>query len=307
MSFERPLWLLAAIVLAAAAAGLLARIERLRTREAFAYSNLPFLLDATRVSVWPVRVAAAALAFGTFLGGVALAGPSLVLPVPSRNGTVVLCLDTSGSMRATDIEPSREVAVRAAARSFVRSVPQGTHIGLVSFATNAIRIANPTDDKRAVLEALDDVPSANGATAIGDAIALAGQMLPARGLRAVVVVTDGVNNRGVDPLEAAQQLGARGVRIYTVGIGTNGSGLAIPGTNEEASIDEDALRAFAAAGHGSYTRTADASAIAGTFKGLARTTVWERRRVDVSVPVAAASAATMFLTLIGSALGGRFP
>lgn len=307
MSFERPVWLLAALVLAIAAAAVLARIERVRRTEAFAYSNLPFLLDATRVSVWPLRIAAAAIAFGTFLGGVALAGPSLVLPVPSRNGTVIVCLDTSGSMRATDIEPSREIAVRSAARSFVRSSPQGTRIGIVSFATSALRIVNPTDDKRAVLEALDDVPPANGATSIGDAMALAGQMLPARGLRAVLLVTDGVNNRGVDPLEAAQQLGARGVRIYTVGIGTNGSGIAIPGTNEEASIDEDALRAFAAAGHGSYTRTTDASAIAGTFERLAHTTVWERRRVDVSVPVAAASAVTMFLTLIGSALGGRFP
>jgi Ca-activated chloride channel family protein len=307
VSFERPWWLLAAIVLAAAAAALIARIGRMRRTEAFAYSNLSFLLDATRVSVWPLRIAAVAVAFGTFLGGVALAGPSLVLPVPSRNGTVVLCLDTSGSMRANDIEPSREIAVRAAARSFVRSAPQGTRIGIVSFATSAIRIENPTEDKKAVLEALDDVPSANGATAIGDAMALAGQMLPARGLRAVLVVTDGVNNRGADPLEIAQQLGARGVRIYTVGIGTNGSGLAIPGTNEEASIDEDALRAFAAAGHGSYTRTTDASAIAGTFQNLARTTVWERRRIDVSIPLAAASAATMLLTLVGSALGGRFP
>ncbi|MGH7683920.1 MAG: vWA domain-containing protein, partial [Vulcanimicrobiaceae bacterium] len=287
MSFERPVWLFAAIVLAIAAAATIALVDRMRRKEAFAYSNLPFLLDATRVSAWPFRIAAAAVAFGTFLGGVALAGPSLVVPVPSRNGTVVLCLDTSGSMRANDIEPSREIAVRTAARSFVRSAPQGTRIGIVSFATSAIRIANPSEDKRTIIEALDDVPSANGATAIGDAMALAGEMLPARGLRAVVLVTDGVNNRGADPLEVAQQLGARGVRIYTVGIGTNGSGLAIPGTNEEASIDEDALRAFAAAGHGKYTRTTDASAIAGTLESLARTTVWERRLVVFYIHLAA--------------------
>ncbi len=307
MTFERPWWLLAAIVLAGAAAIAIARIERLRRAEAFAYSNLPFLLDATRVSVWPIRFAAAAIAFAVLLGGVALAGPSLILSVPSRTGTVVLCLDTSGSMRATDIEPSREIAVRMAARTFIRSAPEGTRIGIVSFATNALRIADPTQNKNAVLDALGDVPPANGATAIGDAMALAGQMLPARGLRAIVLVTDGVNNRGADPLEVAQQLGGRGVRIYTVGIGTNGSGIAIPGTNEEASIDEDALRAFAAAGHGTYTRTTDASAIARTLQNLARATVWVPRRVNVSVPLAAASAVTMFLTLIGSALGGRFP
>ncbi len=113
-----------------------------------------------------------------------------------------------------------------------------------------------------MLAALDTVPPANGATAIGDALALAGQMLPASGHRAIVLVTDGVNNNGVDPLEVAQQLGARGIAIYTVGIGTNGSGLAIPGTTEEASIDEDALREIATAGNGTYTRTVDAAAIA---------------------------------------------
>ena len=108
-----------------------------------------------------------------------------------------------------------------------------------------------------------------------------------------MLVTDGVNNNGVDPLEAAQQLGARGISIYTVGVGTNGSGLAIPGTTEEASIDEDALREIATAGHGTYTRTLDATAISGTFRDLARKTVWERRRVDVSFGLAIAGAGAL--------------
>ena len=72
-----------------------------------------------------------------------------------------------------------------------------------------------------------------------------GRLLPNAGKRAIVLVTDGVNNMGADPLEVASGLGARGIRIFTVGIGTNGSGIAIPGTSEEASIDEDALRAIA--------------------------------------------------------------
>jgi len=307
MSVEHPLTLVLACALALGAGAALVRIENGRRKEAFEYSSLTFLLDATRVAVWPARLIAVALAAGVLLGGIAFAGVRLTLPVPVRDGTVILCLDTSGSMRSTDVEPSREAAVRAAARSFIRYAPDGTHIGIVSFATEAERIQDPSDDKQTVLQALDDVPAANGATAIGDALALAGRMLPARGRRVIVLVTDGVNNRGADPLDVAQALGARGIGIFTVGVGTNNSGLAIPGTEEEASIDEDALRAIASSGHGSYTRTVNAAAITGTFRNLARDTVWERKRVDVSLALAAASAGTMLATLIGSALLGRFP
>jgi Ca-activated chloride channel family protein len=307
MSIERPYALLIAVIVAFCAAWLLLRIARRRRAEAFTYSNLAFLLDAAAISLWPSRIAAGALALGILLVAVSFAGVRLIMSLPSHDASVVLCLDTSGSMRSTDIEPSREAAVRAAARSFVRSAPDGTRIGIVSFATSAERIVGLSSDKQAVLDALDAVPAANGATAIGDALALAGSMLPVLGVRAIVLVTDGVNNNGVDPLETAQDLGGRGVRIYTVGVGTNGSGVAIPGTTEEASIDEDALRAIAAAGHGSYTRTTDATAIAGTFRGLARTTIWERRRVDISFPLAIAGAGTMLLTFVGASLAGRFP
>ena len=307
MSVHRPLALVLGVVLACATAWLIVALARRRRRDAFTYSNLAFLLDAAHVSVWPMRVLAAVVGLGVLLGGIAFAGVSLVLPVPSKDGSIVLCLDTSGSMRATDVEPSREAAVRAAARAFVQDTPDGTRIGIVSFATYAQRVADLSDDKNSVLAALDNVPPANGATAIGDALALAGQMLPASGHRTIVLVTDGVNNNGVDPLEAAQQLGARGISIYTVGIGTNGSGLAIPGTTEEASIDEDALRAIASAGHGTYTRTINAAAIAGTFRDLARTTVWERRRVDVSFGLAIAGAGALALGFLGALAAGRFP
>lgn len=307
MSVQRPLALVIGILVACAVAWIIARLGRRRRRDAFTYSNLAFLLDAAQISVWPMRVLAGVIAFGVLLGGIAFAGVGLVLPVPARDGSIVLCLDTSGSMRATDVEPSREVAVRAAARAFVQDTPAGTRIGVVAFSTYAERIADLNDDKNAVLTALDTVPPANGATAIGDALALAGQMLPDRGHRAIVLVTDGVNNHGVDPLETAQQLGAHGVAIYTVGVGTNGSGLAIPGTTEEASIDEDALREIATEGHGTYTRTVDAAAIAGTFRDLARTTVWERRRVDVSFGLAVAGAGALALGFVGALAAGRFP
>jgi Ca-activated chloride channel homolog len=307
VTIQHPIALALGAVIALALIWLVLRLVRRRSRDAFTYSNLTFLLDAASISAWPARILAGVLALGVFLAGVAFAGISAVLPVPAKDGSVVLCLDTSGSMRATDVEPSREAAVRAAARAFIRYTPNGTRIGIVAFATNAVRVADLSDDKQTVLDALDNVPPANGATAIGDALELAGQMLPDRGRRVVILVTDGVNNRGIDPLVAAQEVGTRGIGIYTVGVGTNGSGLAIPGTTEEASIDEDALRAIAAAGHGTYTRTVDAAAISGTFRDLARTTVWERRRVDISFGLAIASAGTLLLAFVGALGAGRLP
>ncbi len=307
MSLQRPLALVIGIVVACLVAWLIMALQKRRRRDAFTYSNLAFLLDAAQISAWPMRVLAGVIASGVLLGGIAFAGVSLILPVPAKDGSIVLCLDTSGSMRATDVEPSREAAVRAAARTFVQNTPAGTRIGIVSFSTYAQRVADLNDDKASVLAALDAVPPANGATAIGDALALAGQMLPAAGHRAIVLVTDGVNNNGIDPISTAQQLGARGIEIFTVGVGTNGSGLAIPGTTEEASIDEDALREIATAGKGTYTRTVDAPAIAATFRDLARTTVWERRRVDVSFGLAIAGAGALVLGLVGALAAGRFP
>lgn len=307
MSVNNPPALFLAVVAAVLAAWLLVRLEASRRKNAFTYSSLPFLLDAARISLWPGRVLAGAFALAVLLGGVALAGVRLTLPVPAKDGAIVLCLDTSGSMRASDITPSREAAVRAAARLFVQNAPAGTRVALIAFSTGAEQISELSDDKQVVLQALENVPPANGATAIGDALALAGRILPPRGRRVIVLVTDGVNNRGVDPLQTAQALGAQGVGIYTVGIGTNGSGLTIPGTNEEATIDEDALRAIAAAGHGTYTRTADAAALSGAFSELARATIWERRRVDVSLPLALASAVAIALTFLGALVAGRFP
>ncbi|MFN2461223.1 MAG: VWA domain-containing protein, partial [Candidatus Velthaea sp.] len=104
-------------------------------------------------------------------------------------------------------------------------VPGGTRVALVAFSSNAAVIAPANDDKDAAREALDRVPAPNGGTAIGDALALAARALPHVRHRAVVLMTDGVNNAGSDPLAVAQALGRAGISIYTVGIGTSGSGL----------------------------------------------------------------------------------
>jgi Ca-activated chloride channel family protein len=282
-------------------------LDRRRAADALAYSNLAFLEAAAGSRIPWTGIIAGAWAFAAACIGVALAGPHLVAPVAVRDGAVALCIDTSGSMSATDVQPTRADAALRAARAFIDSVPDGTRISIVAFSSSAAIIMPASDDKDAVREALDRVPPPNGGTAIGDALDLAAHSLPPVRHRTIVLVTDGVNNQGSDPLAVAPQIGRTGTTIDTVGIGTSGSGLLIPGTSEEADLDENALRAVAAAGHGVYARVSDADALAKRLRDIARTSTIERQRIDASFPLAIVGGTIMVLVTLGAFGLGRFP
>jgi len=99
---------------------------------------------------------------------IALARPVSVVTLPAQEGTVILTMDVSGSMRADDLKPTRLDASKAAARAFVEKQPQGVRIGVVSFSDNAFVVQAPTDDKEAVIAAINRLtfqralPSAGG-------------------------------------------------------------------------------------------------------------------------------------------------
>jgi Ca-activated chloride channel family protein len=294
------------LVLAAIGFAALFSVARSRRRAAHAYSNVAFLHAVAAPPVWLVRALAAAVGLGVLALATAFAGPRLDLPVPMRDGSVVLCIDTSGSMASTDIAPTRFAAAQAAARAFIASTPPGTRIGIVAFSGGAVQVAPLETDRARLDAALETLPAPNDATAIGDALALAARMLPEKGHRVIVLITDGVNNRGVDPLSQAQLLGARGIRIFTIGIGTVEGGV-IPGTGESATIDEDALRSYAQAGGGAYARAGSAGALRDALSRLGQVTAFERRNVDASFAFAAFGG----LAILGAAFAafalGRFP
>jgi Ca-activated chloride channel family protein len=307
MTFAHPL------VLALTAAGVAVLLLALRvlngrrSADALAYSNLAFLESAARSRVpWPAIIAGT-WAFAAACLGVALAGPHLVAPVSVRDSAVALCIDTSGSMSATDVAPTRAAAALRATRAFIDSVPDGTRIAIVAFSSSAAIVMPASDDKDAVRDALDRIPPPNGGTAIGDALEVAARSLPAVRHRAIVLVTDGVNNQGSDPLTVAPQIGQTGTTIDTVGIGTSGSGLLIPGTSEEADLDESVLRTVAQDGHGAYARVSDADALAKHLSDLARSSTVERRRIDASFPLAVAGGTIMLIATVGAFGLGRFP
>jgi Ca-activated chloride channel family protein len=307
VSFAHPYVVLVALAVVGLFAWAFVAFERRRGAQAFAYSNLPFALAAFRAPRTPgvllftgYIVAVAALAL-------ALAAPRFELRVPSPDGTVILCIDTSGSMRAVDLEPTRAAAARAAARAFIDTVPAGTQIGIVTFASSASAQLAPTADLDAARDALDRIPPPDGATAIGDALELAARELPAHGRRAIVVLTDGVNNRGADPVAASQTIGATGIKIETVGVGSSDSGETIPGTADLADLDADALRAIAQNGNGRYVGARDAGSLRDAFRAIAYDTVWEKKRVDGSFPVALGGGVLLLLTFLAGFASGRIP
>lgn len=307
MTFTHPLWLIAAVLAVAAFAWFYLTIEKRSDAQALVYSNLDFALGAMKPSRLPAIAMLVASLIGVGTLAVSLAGPKFIARVPTRDGTVMICIDTSGSMRARDILPTRWDAARAAARAFIDAVPAGTRVGIVSFSSGANVIQPPTSDLDAARDALDRIPPANGGTAIGDALEAAASQLPAQGRRAIVLLTDGVNNRGTDPLEASREIGSRGIVISTVGIGTSGSGEIIPGTNEMADIDENALRTIASNGAGTYASANDAAELAATFRRLALDTVWEKKRVDGSFPLALAGAGLLLATFLAGLATGKVP
>ncbi|MDQ2993211.1 MAG: VWA domain-containing protein, partial [Candidatus Eremiobacteraeota bacterium] len=174
------------------------------------------------------------------------------------------------------------------------------------FSGSANRIAPLETDRAELVAALGDLPPPNDATAIGDALAMALRMLPTKGHRVVVLITDGVNNRGVDPLAEAQLLGARGIRLFTIGIGSESGGV-IPGTGEQATIDEDALRSYAQATGGAYGRAGSAGALRDALARLGQVTAFERRNVDASFAFAAAGGILILAAATGAFALGRFP
>lgn len=307
MSVAHPPWLVLGLV-AAAAFLAIAHVAARRARAgALAYSDLAFFERATRTRLDPALLLALACALGLAAFGAALAGIRVVATLPLHGGAVVLCVDTSGSMRATDVAPSRAAAAADAVRAFVDAVPGGTRIGIVAFSSAAGVVQPLSDEKDAVREAVATIPPPNGGTAIGDALATAARLLPSAGRRAIVLVTDGVNNLGADPSEVAREIGGSGVEIDTVGIGTQNSGQLVPGTADEATLDEEALREIAASGHGAYARAADAAALRGRLAALAASTTAVRRPVDLSLPLALAGGILVAGALGGALVAGRFP
>jgi Ca-activated chloride channel homolog len=226
VSFHWPLVLSALAVLPILVALYIDR-DRRRVAAQARFGNpdlLPNVVDREpgRLRYLPPLVLLVALVFMI----VGVARPHATVRVPREEATIVLAMDVSRSMKATDIQPTRLDAARVAAKTFLDEVPEKFRVGVVSFATRAVVGVAPTEDRTLVTTALDTLKPGEG-TAIGDAVALSLRVGQPRGQtadvppRAIVLISDGARDGGqVDPGDAAQQARRRGVPVYSVLVGT---------------------------------------------------------------------------------------
>ena len=177
--------------------------------------------------------------------------------------TVVLAIDSSRSMEAVDVPPTRIEAARSAARSFLDDLPSKFQVGVVSFARRARILSRPTVDRVALGFALDSLETKPG-TAIGDGIMSALDSRPeGRDVPLVVVLlSDGDNTTGTDPLEAAERAAGMNVKVFTIAFGGDAPGTGVP------PPDDGTLRQVAEATGASFFDAPTAADLHDVYKDL---------------------------------------
>ena len=253
----------------------------------------------------PALLAAAAATLA-----VAVAKPQTTVAVPVEKASVVLVTDESGSMSATDVDPSRLDAARSAASSFLDRVPDSLLVGFVGFSSQANAVVEPTLEREPVESALQRL-EADGGTATGDALNSALDRLEARrgkdGKRApaaVILLSDGKTTEGSDPLQAAERAKQLGIPVSTVALGTSdGTVLGPNGEPVPVPPDPSTLQEISRITGGTFTETADAGELDDVYKQLGSKVGTKRVKQEVSSSFAAAG---LLLLLGGLGTGLRW-
>ena len=252
---------------------------------------------------------------------VAAARPFAVVTLPSQQETIILAMDVSGSMRATDVKPNRLVASQVAAKAFLEELPRNVRVGIVAFAGTAQVVQPPTLSREDLVAAIDKFQMQR-ATAIGSAIVIAlAELFPDQGIdldavarasgrpramaidaapkkpqkeftlvapgsynsAAIILLTDGQRTTGVDTLEAAKMAADRGVRIYTVGIGTvDGETIGFEGWSMRVRLDEETLKKIALQTQGEYFYAGTAENLKAVYEKLGSRLTVEKKETEVS-------------------------
>ena len=258
----------------------------------------------------------------------AIARPTAIVTLPLSERTIILAMDVSGSMRAEDIKPNRLVASQEAAKTFIRNLPREVKVGVVSFAGTAAVVQAPTTSHEDAIAAIDRF-QLQRATATGSGIILSlATLFPDHGIEiqhvtgqrnfpgrplgrapeetkpkftpvepgshksaAIIMLTDGQRTTGPDPLDAAKMAAERGVRVYTVGMGTTaGEVIGFEGWSMRVRLDEETLKTVSTATLGEYFYAGTAEDLKKVYEALSSRMVVERKETEVSALFAALGA-----------------
>jgi Ca-activated chloride channel homolog len=261
---------------------------------------------------------------------IAAARPFAVVSLPSQRETIMLAMDVSGSMRATDVLPNRLVASQNAAKAFLTELPRNVRVGIVAFAGTAAVVQQPTLSREDLVTAIDKFQLQRG-TAIGNGIVMSlSELFPDAGIdiasmqsgrerprgtsldqalkegkdgkegngakkeftpvapgsytsAAIILLTDGQRTTGVDSLDAAKAAADRGVRVYTVGIGTvDGETIGFEGWSMRVKLDEETLKGIARATQAEYYYAGTANDLKKVYETLSSRLAVEKKETEIS-------------------------
>ncbi|MBI4295134.1 MAG: VWA domain-containing protein [Chloroflexi bacterium] len=288
-------------------------VQRRRRKYALRYSSLSLVKEALgrgpglRRHIPPIL-----FILGLTAMTVALARPVATVLLPSLQGTVILAVDVSGSMRADDFKPSRLEAAKSAARTFVEKQPSNVRIGIVSFSDGAAIVQAPTTDREAVvaainrlayqrrtaigsgiltsLDAISEEPGARPTPASRDSLALSeptptpaavpqGTYAPA----VIVLLSDGVSNTGPRPLDIVGRASDSGVRVYTVGVGSpEGTILRLDGYAIRVRLDEETLKRIADETGASYFKADSETDLSNIYENLSTRLIFKAEQTEIT-------------------------
>ena len=265
---------------------------------------------------------------------IAAARPVAVVTLPSNQQTIILAMDVSGSMRAADVLPNRLVAAQEAAKGFLKDLPRTVKVGIVAFAGSAQVAQLPTTNREDLVTAIDAFQMQR-ATATGNAIVVSlATLFPDAGIdiesfapksrqrgasldqlgkppakefvpvapgsytsAAIIMLTDGQRTTGVDPLDAAKAAADRGVRVYTVGVGTvDGETIGFEGWSMRVRLDEETLKAVANKTQAEYFYAGTAEDLKKVYNTLSSRLTVEKKETEVSALFALGAALLALLS-----------
>jgi Ca-activated chloride channel family protein len=300
-------------------------LQRRRKKTTLRYANLGLVREALGKSVaWRRHLPPVLLFTAIAALLIAAARPAAVITLPSAQETIILAMDVSGSMRASDVLPDRITAAKEAAKAFVAELPRNVRIAVVQFAGTAAVVQAPTLSREDVVAAIERFQLQRG-TAIGSGIVLSlATLFPDAGIdlsqitgqrampagpndkpkpeftpvppgsypsAAIILLTDGQRTTGPDPIDAAKMAADRGVRVYTVGVGTKeGETIGFEGWSMRVRLDEDTLKGIANLTRADYFYAGTAEDLKKVYQGLSTKLIVEKKETEVSALFAALGA-----------------
>jgi len=322
MSFSAPLMLVGLALLPIALAAYIVA-QRRRRRYAVRYTNVDVLASVASRIGWGKHIPAALLLLALAALLIALGRPERTVAAEVRAATVVMVTDTSGSMFAKDIRPDRLTAAKQAGHALANKLPRDFRLGLISFGTEVAQLVEPTTDKARVNVAIDSLKF-GGYTAMGEGLDSGIDAartpvtdpdtgLPRRLPAAIVLLSDGANTRGRDPITIADRAKQLKIPVYTVALGTQ-SGY-IEHTNKDGSTrreavppDTETLQEIARTTGGRFYQASDAQRLTDIYRNLGTRFSTKKEKQEVTAGFAGAGFVLLVAGMaVAMARGGRLP